>query len=296
MEKILLTGASGFLGREISKHLKSLNYKVVSLGRNKSNAIVCDLGSETPVLKECFDIVIHVAGKAHTVPKNEQEKLDFYKVNRDGTKSLLKCLEIKLPKTVIFISTVAVYGVETGEMITEEYPLKGETDYAKSKILAENLVQDFGKKYNVNTIILRPPLITGKSPAGNLGAIMKFIKKGFYFRIGKGDAKRSMVSAIDIARIIPYTFNKNGVYNLTDRIHPTFSEIDTYIGNYYGKSINIMPSIILKYLAKIGDIIPLFPLNSMKFDKMTKSLTFNDDKAVRELGWNPIRGLSELKE
>lgn len=297
VEKILITGASGFLGSEIFNYLNAQKFEIVTLGRASKNNIVCDLSKEVPQLKnKNSSVVIHAAGKAHTVPKTEAEIQDFYEVNVKGTENLLESLKVNLPHTFIFISSVAVYGRDTGVAIEESSALNGKTPYAKSKILAEEKVLSFGRETGVNIIILRLPLITGKAPLGNLGDIMRAIKKGYYFRIGNGTPRRSMVASLDIAKLIPSLLNKNGIYNLTDRRHPSFKEIDSYIGTYYGKSIKKMPVWFFTILAKIGDVVTFFPLNSLKFDKMTKSLTFSDDKAVTELNWNPDDALKYIKE
>lgn len=293
--KLLITGASGFLGSEINAYLTTRKFEVLTLGKSHGNDIICDLSKQVPELGE-IDITIHVAGKAHLIPKTDSEIEKFHEVNVVGTENLLKGLSNNLPGTFIFISTVAVYGKETGVEIEETCPLDGVTPYAKSKILAEEKVLSFCKLNKVNAVVLRLPLVAGISPKGNLGSIMRAIKKGYYFRIGNGDARRSMVAASDISKLIPVLFNKNGIYNLTDRRHPSFKEIDSHIASYYGKSIKKMPVWLLAALAKVGDVIRFFPLNSLKFDKMTKSLTFSDDKAVRELNWNPDNALKYIKE
>ena len=137
---VLLTGASGFLGSIIKKYLVEQGDKVYTLGRSRESDFVCDLSAEVPEFdKTTFDIVVHAAGKAHIVPKTEAEKQDFFDVNVKGTKNLCNALDnanVK-PAQFVFISTVAVYGKDEGEMITENSPLKGDTPYALSKIQCE---------------------------------------------------------------------------------------------------------------------------------------------------------------
>ena len=72
---------------------------------------------------------MHIAGKAHSVPKTEQEAQTFFDVNLRGTQNLVKGLERldTLPRAFLFISTVAVYGVDQGTNISETHPLKGDT-------------------------------------------------------------------------------------------------------------------------------------------------------------------------
>ena len=196
---ILITGSTGFLGKHIMKELKA---KPVTLGRSSQCDIVIDLSREIPSLPK-VDLVIHAAGKAHCVPKTESEKQSFFYVNVKGTENLLKGLEkAGNPTQFVFISSVSVYGVISGNQIDEEHPLKAEDPYGKSKILAEELVQDWCAKNNIICTILRLPLVIGKNPLGNLGAMIHGIRKGFYFNIAGGSAKKSMVLADDISKIL----------------------------------------------------------------------------------------------
>lgn len=293
MKKVLLTGFSGFLGNTILDFLENNKYEVVKVGRNKKADILCDLSINSFPEVEA-DYVIHVAGKAHVIPKTIEEKEDFFKVNYIGTKNLLTGLNLDKLKTIIFISTVAVYGKEVGELIDENTPLKGVTPYALSKTKAEETLMNFGAKNNINVVVLRLPLITGKNPVGNLQSMIKAIQKGYYFRIGKGDAQRSIISAIDVAKVIPDVLNLNGIYNYTDCTHPTIAQIDTVIGKKYNKKIKKWPKPLLKWFASIGDIIPFFPFNSIKFNKLTNTLTFSNKKILKEIKFKPNNGLKSI--
>lgn len=293
--KILLTGASGFLGKEINKSLiKIKENTVTTLGRSIENSNVCDLTIEKPIVNQKYDIIVHAAGKAHFVPNTLQDEDEFFNVNHVGTKNLLKALKDHLPNTIVFISSVSVYGLEHGDMIDEAYPLNGDSPYAKSKILAEKEIQKFCKENGVNYVILRLPLISGCNPPGNLGTMIKAIRKGYYFRIGKGKARKSMVSAYDIAKLIPSLYGKTGFYNLTDKIHPSFKQIEDHIAGILNKKIVALPLLLFFILSKIGDILPKFIINTNKLNKITKSLTFSDNKAVEELNWNPSSGLKAI--
>lgn len=293
---VLLSGASGFLGKEIVDFFKqNVSDKLTTLGRSSSNDIICDLSAQKPLITDTYKMVIHAAGKAHSIPKTAEEKEEFYKVNYLGTKHLLNALQGNLPNTFVLISSVAVYGLDYGIDIKESFDLKGDTPYAKSKIKAEIEVESFCKKNNVNFVILRLPLISGKNPPGNLGAMINAIKKGYYFRIGKGEARKSVVSSSDIAKFIPNLYGKNGVYNLTDTLHPTFAKIENHIAGLYGKKIRSFPKFIFKALALIGDILPFFIINTNKLKKITESLTFSDKKAVKELNWNPNSAIESIK-
>lgn len=181
MKKLLFTGASGFLGNNLKPILSQI-YSIKTLGLSDEDDIKVDLAKGVPEIKDSFDIVLHAAGKAHTVPRAEAEKKVFFDVNYQGTVNLCKALEKScLPKAFVFISTVAVYGLEKGENITEEYPLNGDTPYALSKIQAERFLTDWCKEHNVILGILRPSLLAGKNPPGNLGDMIKGIATGSIF-------------------------------------------------------------------------------------------------------------------
>ena len=294
---LLLTGATGFLGRNILPELKQ-NYEVTTCGRSQTNNIVVDLAKEIPTLEKSFDVVLHACGKAHVVPKTKEEMQVFFDVNVTGTKNLCNALEkVGIPKSFVFISTVAVYGCDYGDFITEEHPLNGTSPYAKSKIQAEEYLIDWCKERNVVLTILRPSLIAGKDAPGNLGAMVNGIKKGFYMNIAGGKVIKSIIMANDIARLIPLVENKGGVYNVCDTAQPTFGQLSVVIANQLGKHkpMNI-PYWMAWCMAKVGDLLgSKAPINSYKLDKMVKNLTFCNEKACRELGWKPMDVLANYK-
>ena len=270
-------------------HFDSVGIDTLKVGRGVGNDVVCDLVKTVPELNDSLevDMVVHNAGKAHVVPKNEAEGQVFFDVNVRGTEHLLEALSSlkKKPKCFVFVSTVAVYGLEVGENIHEMCELKGASPYAKSKIEAEKLVQDWCKMHQVNAVILRLPLVLGENAPGNLGAMERAIKKGYYFRLGSGKARRSMVNAADVAKLIPNLVDKDGIYNLTDGLHRSFAEMDQLLADKYGKRVKVIPAWFGQLLARIGDVIPGFPLNRYRLQKLEQSLTFNDEKAVRALNW-----------
>jgi nucleoside-diphosphate-sugar epimerase len=125
--KLLFTGASVFLGANLNSLLKQ-DYEIETLGLTDKDDHKINIANVIPKLEKVYDVVLHAAGKAHVVPKTEKEKKSFFDINYQGTVNLCKALERSgLPEAFVFISTVAVYGLETGANITEEHPLNGDT-------------------------------------------------------------------------------------------------------------------------------------------------------------------------
>ena len=292
---LLLTGGTGFLGRIIKMQLAS-KYKIYNLSRSDSDYCVT-LEKNEPSFNQIFDLVIHAAGKAHSIPKKESEEKEFFQVNFDGTLNLLKGLEKSgLPKRFVFISSVAVYGIDEGININEEYPLLAKDPYGLSKIYAEELILKWCQEKNVTCTILRLPLLVGKKPPGNLGAMIRAIKKGYYFNIGKGEARKSMVLCNDIALFIPVVSKVGGVYNLTDGYHPSFFELSQSLSKSNTGHLNL-PLYLAKIFGRIGDFLgDSAPINSVKIKKITSDLTFDDSKARKLVNWNPELVLNYLKK
>ena len=297
MEKLLFSGASGFLGYNTRPILEK-TYDVHTIGLTDDDDIKFNLAKEVPPINTHYDVVLHAAGKAHTVPKTEAEKQVFYDVNYQGTVNLCKALEnAGIPKAIIFISTVAVYGCDFGKLITEEHPLEGDSPYAKSKIMAEEYLTKWCLDHHVRLGILRPSLLAGKNAPGNLGAMVKGIKKGYYMNIAGGKVVKSILMAEDIARLVPLLEKKGGVYNVCDTRQPSFGEISMSVAKQLGKGKPLdIPYWLAWCLAKVGDLLgSKAPINSYKLEKMTKSLTFSNEKAKHELGWEPLDVLENYK-
>lgn len=297
MESLLFTGGTGFLGKN-ARPILDKKYRVTTCGITPDDEIKANLAKEVPALNKHFDVVLHACGKAHSVPKTEAEKQVFFDVNYQGTVNLCAGLEkVGVPKALIYISTVAVYGCDFGELITEEHPLDGTSPYAKSKIMAEEYLTEWCKKHGVVLGILRPSLLAGKNAPGNLGAMVNGVKKGFYMNIAGGKVVKSILMAEDIAHILPLVVEKGGVYNVCDTFQPSFGQISESVAKQLGKGkpMNI-PYWMACCMAKIGDLLGnKAPINSYKFEKMTKSLTFSNEKARKTLGWEPMDVLKNYK-
>ena len=312
--KYLITGGTGFLGSYIVAELQQNGNGLFITTRHpdKPNHIFADFEKSMLDLKSSADlysgsddlIVIHAAGKAHSVPKSQTETKSFFNVNVEGTRLLLEKLEAlpRLPKSFVFISSVSVYGRDTGSDINENDPLNAKDPYGKSKIGAEKLILEWGKKHNIAIGIIRLPLVAGKNPPGNLKSMINGIKSGRYFRIGNGYARKSMVWAADVASILPVIAQKGGVYNLTDGYHPGFAELeDAMTNSLHIKAVKTMPLYLANIAGIAGSTIEYItgkkmPISKGMVAKIISSLTFSDHKARNEIGWKPSAVLSHINE
>ena len=290
MEKLLFTGGTGFLGANAKPVLDTM-YEVTTIGITEKDELKANFVTEIPKLPCRYDIVLHAAGKAHVYPKTETEKQAFYDVNYIGTIHLCDALErIGVPKAVVFISTMNVYGSIPGNMDTEESrSLVGDSPYSDSKIKAEQYLTRWCKHNGVTLGILRPALLAGPNAPGNLGAMVKGIKNGKYLSVAGGKARKSVLMAEDIANLVPLVAEKGGVYNVCDNYNPSFCELEKSIAKQLGKHKPIsIPYWMAWCIAKVGDMFSFVPFNSSMLYKIVTSDTWSNEKAKKELGWEPM--------
>lgn len=293
--KVLLTGRSGFIGSEIFKGLVTNKVDVVSYGRRQEDDVFFDMKNEVDVDSK-FSCVIHCAGLAHV----KASKGSHHEVNYLGTKILLESLKGEhIPRRFIFLSTVAVYGLDSGFGIDETTVPTPRTPYGISKYKAEELISKWSQDNNVEYIILRIPLVVGPNPPGNLGKLYDSISKGKYIRIRNNFAKKSFVCLRDLSELILKLSDAKkdytpGTYNVTDGGGISFSDIEDYfLEKTKNTPLVTVPYFLLYFFALVFDLFSWvtklnFQLSRPTLKKMTSTLTFSNAKAKAQLRWDPI--------
>jgi nucleoside-diphosphate-sugar epimerase len=285
--KIALTGYSGFLGSYLKRVLLDRGVEVVGLGRGPDSDWHFDLGFDVNDFPrkeegtEAIDLVIHAAGLAHRVPKTEAEKQAFFDINVEGTRRLLRALKDSghVPKRFVFISTIAVYGepMDAGVCVPP-YPGEGDleqldlTPYGLSKWKAERWVREWCRQEGVEAFIWRLPLIVGENAPGNLGAMEKAIRKGYYFRIGNSYARmRYYVDiedlGVEVLFLMEATSADQGTFNVISG-EKSYGDFEDEIAAKYGKKVRSIPLWMVRLAARVGDVVPGFPLDTYRLKKL----------------------------
>jgi len=304
----LVTGGNGFLGAILATHLQNSGYTVTNLSRHPLATaeinLSVDITQPFQLPDQQYNLVVHAAGKAHSVPRTEAEAQVFYQVNREGTRHLLDALAqhpAKLPEAIILISPVAVFGQDKGEHIAEKSELEAKDPYGLSKQAAEELTRIWSRNHQVPAAILRLPLIAGPDAPGNLGAMVQGIKKGRFFQLAEGKARRSVVLAQDVAEALTVVAKFPGTYTLTDGQHPSFAELSKVISEVKQyKPPRNLPTPVAMGAGLAGSTLEAALRRRMPFSwgtyrKMTQTLTFSDAHAREVWNWAP-RSVTEHPE
>jgi nucleoside-diphosphate-sugar epimerase len=314
--KVAVTGGTGCLGTPIIEKLIQLGVDIKLLALpgdsvaqkiGKKLQVVSGSLSSLDVLmkltKDC-EVVFHLAGKAHVNPKIKCEYDEFYHVNVEGTRNLVRACIRSQVKRMIFFSTVSVYGKD-GDFHGDECSLcEPVSVYAKSKHLAEKIVLNSEKKGGPKGIVLRFPVAYGPLDRGNVLRLIKAINKKQFFYFGDGRCSRSMISNRNAAEAAINAalgfFTGDGVFCVTDGRDYQLQELVNAICVALRTSWRPwhVPVYAAKLMGKVGDFFENItrissPINSSAVRKLSSHLTFSCEKAKRLLRYEPTETLSE---
>lgn len=275
---ILITGSTGFVGKNLLPYLKSVldeNISGLNLRSNWSNEIGADVKT-----------IIHLAGKAHDL-KQTSEPEAYYSVNYNLTKELYDTFLNSGAKCFIFVSSVKAAADKVKGILSEDIVPSPETHYGKSKLMAEEyiLAQPLPKgKY---FYILRPCMIHGPGNKGNLNLLYKFVQKGIPYPLAAFDNKRSFLSVNNLCFVIKELLlmkAQSGIYNVADDEVLSTNEVVSVLAKSIGKKPRLwaIPESVIKGIAKLGDKLGL-PLTTERLDKLTEDYIVSNVKIINAI-------------
>lgn len=294
--KIVLTGATGFVGSKILSIISSSD--VIIIGRKKpllfqtNNFYKADIDSTTdylPVLIDA-DVCIHSAARVHIMDDNSAEPLtEFRATNTAGTLNLAKQAAKSGVKRFIFISSIKV----NGECTLLNTPFRADDDmvpldpYGISKAEAEQGLRDISKDTGMEVVIIRPPLVYGPGVKANFSAMMKLASLGMPLPLGGvTNNRRSLVYVDNLVDLIvtcishPKAANQTFLVSDDDDLSTTrmIKELNMALGKK-GWLLPI-PVILFQILGKLTG-------KSAIIDRLCGSLQVDISKTKELLDWQP---------
>lgn len=274
---VSITGATGFVGENLIDYLSPID----NINIQRLNLRISDWEMAG------VDAIVHLAGKAHDLKKTSNPE-EYYQVNFDLTKKLYDAFLVSDAKKFIFISSVKAAADVVKDILTEEPIPNPQTHYGKSKLMAEEYIQNqpllVGKSY----YILRPCMIHGPGNKGNLNLLYKFVQKGIPYPLAAFHNSRSFLSVINLCFVIKTLLEKevsSGVYNVADDEALSTNEVVSILAESMNKKPKLwaVSSKLIQFMAKIGDKIKL-PLNTDRLNKLTENYVVSNAKMKEVLG------------
>ena len=313
--KILVTGASGFVGNFLLAALGDAGHEVRAASRSRVEqqgidyVLAPELGPDADWSGALngVDVVIHLAGRAHVPSKNADAETEevYFRINTEGTRALAEQAAAAGAKHFVFLSSCHAVAAESEVQITEKTQPNPVTAYGRSKLEAERAIRKALSNTACAWTILRPPLVYGKGNKANFGLLLKLVKSGIPLPLASVRNRRSFVYVENLVDVIvaclgnPKAFGKTylpsdgedvstpALIRKIAKANQSFqcSEFSkqcagrSTLGSRRTLRLFPFPESILKALGR-------FPgLGALR--KLTSSLYVDSEPLRKDLGWSP---------
>lgn len=311
---VLVTGATGTIGRHLTRRLAGSGYAVRALVRDTAGAShlrgipgveLCagDITDQRAVedVVSGVDQVYHLAACVHAPPSTPEA--EFFRVNGDGTRYLVEASLRSHVSSFLHFSTVAVHG-ESDQILDEESPVAPSSHYGRSKLFAEEVVGQMTQGSSLKTTILRLPVVYGRGDRGNVARLIEAIRRHRYVIIGNGRNEKSMLAvanAVDAAILAAEDErSRDRTYIVTDSRPYSQLEIAGTIATLLGEPRDFfhLPSGLALAAGLTADILGYLsgyrlPLSAERVRKLAQTTRYCSDRIRQELHYHPRQNLRD---
>lgn len=304
-QRILLTGATGFVGAAIQQRIiTDSQYNITIAVRRAVNASpavravqVAELTAETDWSEALQDVnlVVHAAARAHVMRDEVADPLaEYRKVNVEGTLNLARQAAAAGVKRFVFISSIKVNGEQTplNQPFLADDKLAPEDAYGVSKLEAEQGLWQIAKETSIELVIVRPTLVYGPAVKGNFASMNKLIAKGLPLPLGAIHNKRSLVSLDNLVDLIVTCLDHpsaaNQVFLAGDGEDVSTTDLLRGVAQAMGKPARLLP--VPAGLLQLG--ATLLGKKAMA-QRLLGSLQVDITKNRDVLGWQPPLTVAE---
>ncbi len=302
-QRILVTGASGFIGRALVAHLARCGHEVLAVSRAAVAADgvpsarvpdYTDVARLTELLRG-HDTVIHLAALAHRQLSGDAKAVAAaFASNVASTRAMAMASAAAGARRFILISSIGVNGPRTdARPFTEEDAPQPAEPYAFSKLQCELVLRDvIGQHPSMDFVIIRPPLVYGPNAPGNFGRLLRAVARRTLFPLGGVTNQRSFVGLDNLLSLIELCTRhpdaRNQVYLASDGEDVSTAEFIRRIGQALGTPARLLniPLPLIRVPARLAG-------RGAQIERLVASLQVDSGKARRQLGWTPPLSLDE---
>ena len=304
--KVLVTGATGFIGSSLISSLSTANGVTVRAAvrnappnvlREIEIALISDIDANTNWRAALNDIqvVVHTAARVHILDELEADQLKEYRrVNVAGTLQLARQSVEAGVGRFIFISSIKVNGERTlpDRPYSEDQLAVPQDPYAVSKLEAEQGLQKLAEETGLDVVIIRPPLVYGPGVKANFYSLMKWVNAGIPLPLGAIRNKRSFVSIDNLISLITTCIDhpkaRNKIFLVSDGEDLSTTDLLERLGKALGKKTCLLPvpPVLLMVIATLFG-------KRETVRRLCDSLEINISNSKALLGWEPQSSVDE---
>lgn len=295
--KVLVTGATGFVGRCLVPALQQAGHEVriaqrsadggaMSTADTVERITVGDIGPDTDwstALRD-IDAIVHLAARVHVMRDHAEGEAEFHRTNTTGTLALAQAAVRSRVARLIFISTIKVNGEYTTERPfhadDEPHPMDA---YARSKHAAEVGLRALE---GLETVVIRPPLVYGPAAKGNLERFCRLAERGWALPLGAVHNRRDLIGVDNLASLIvacvAHPAAAGRIFLAADGQPLSTQDLYRAIADGMQRPARIfnVPVRVLRGAAKLLGM-------SAEIDRLTQSLEIDSTQTCQLLGWRP---------
>lgn len=295
--KVVVTGASGFVGQPLCAHLKQNGHEVTAVVRRgggpapMADRLIAagDLSRDTDWSEalQGADAVVHLAARTHVLGEETAAAEHLYEASNLGvTEGLAMAARAFGVRRVVYVSSIKVNGERTfGVPFRPQDTPAPETPYGRTKAAAERCLREFAGE-DLETVILRPPLMYGPGVRGNVEQLYRWAKRGVPLPIGSIANKRDLLgvtSFVDlIARALISPAANGRIFLARDGAAVSTPDLYREIAESLGRNARIVSCPV-----KLLDIAASLAGARERLDKLTGDLEIDDSETRRILDWRP---------
>ena len=290
---VLVTGASGFIGRALCGRLTAAGHTVRPAVRRRSGlpdeVVVGDIGPSTDwrTALEGSDVVVHLAARVHVARESAQNALALYReINTGATLNLARQAAQAGVTRFVFISTIKVNGDGRDEPYREIDGPAPMDAYARSKWEAEQGLHGIAQETGMEVVVLRPPLVYGPGVKANFLRLLRMVERGWPLPLGSIRNRRSLLylgNFVDAIRLcVEHPAAAGQTFLLDDGEAISTPDLICAMGRAMGRPVHLLavPVEVLKF---VGALLGKREVVT----RLTGSL-YVDSSAIRaRLGWTP---------